>query len=43
MAQPIPYVRDIEFEHGRIETMTSMIRCLIGNNSGAFAFNGFGT
>ena len=43
MAQLIPYVRGIEFEHGRIETMTSMIRRLIGNNPGACAFNGFGT
>ncbi|MEX2616381.1 MAG: MBL fold metallo-hydrolase [Alphaproteobacteria bacterium] len=43
MAQPIPYVRDIEFEYGRIETMTPMIRRVICNNPGPFTFKGTGT
>ncbi len=43
MATPIPYVRDIEFEYGKIAQVSPMIRRVICNNPGAFTFKGTGT
>ena len=43
MATPIPYIRDIEFEYGKISQVSPMIRRVFCNNPGAFTFKGTGT
>jgi glyoxylase-like metal-dependent hydrolase (beta-lactamase superfamily II) len=42
MAVTIPFVRDIEFEYGRVEQVSPMIRRVIANNPGPFTFTGTG-
>jgi glyoxylase-like metal-dependent hydrolase (beta-lactamase superfamily II) len=39
----IPYVRDIEFEYGRPDQVSPMIRRVVANNPGPFTFKGTGT
>jgi glyoxylase-like metal-dependent hydrolase (beta-lactamase superfamily II) len=39
----IPYVRDMEFEYGRADRLTPLIRRVIANNPGPFTFKGTGT
>lgn len=39
----IPYVRDIEFEYGRCDQVSPLIRRVIANNPGPFTFVGTGT
>jgi glyoxylase-like metal-dependent hydrolase (beta-lactamase superfamily II) len=42
MAVAIPFVRDIEFEYGRVEQVSPLIRRVIANNPGPFTFTGTG-
>lgn len=39
----IPYVRDIEFEYGKVDQVSPLIRRVIANNPGPFTFTGTGT
>jgi glyoxylase-like metal-dependent hydrolase (beta-lactamase superfamily II) len=39
----IPYVRQIEFEYGRADQVSPLIRRVIANNPGPFTFTGTGT
>src|ERR1700722_13823205 len=39
----IPYVRDIEFEYGKVDQVTPLVRRGIANNPGPFTFKGTGT
>lgn len=39
----IPYVRDIQFEYGRCDQVSPLIRRVICNNPGPFTFTGTGT
>jgi len=39
----IPYVRDIQFEYGRTDQVSPLIRRVIANNPGPFTFTGTGT
>jgi glyoxylase-like metal-dependent hydrolase (beta-lactamase superfamily II) len=39
----IPFVRDIEFEYGRTDRVSPLIRRVIANNPGPFTFTGTGT
>ncbi|MDX5330396.1 MAG: MBL fold metallo-hydrolase, partial [Caulobacteraceae bacterium] len=39
----IPYVRDIEFEYGRCDQVSPLIRRVIARNPGPFTFVGTGT
>src|SRR5665213_385473 len=39
----IPYVRDLEFEYGRCDQVSPLIRRLIANNPGPFTYLGTGT
>jgi glyoxylase-like metal-dependent hydrolase (beta-lactamase superfamily II) len=39
----IPYVRDIEFEYGKVDQVSPLIRRVIANNPGPFTFKGTGT
>jgi glyoxylase-like metal-dependent hydrolase (beta-lactamase superfamily II) len=39
----IPYVRKIEFEYGRCDQVSPLIRRVIANNPGPFTFTGTGT
>ncbi|HEY8617158.1 MBL fold metallo-hydrolase [Phenylobacterium sp.] len=39
----IPYVRDIQFEYGRCDRVSPLIRRVIANNPGPFTFVGTGT
>ncbi|HZZ87207.1 MAG TPA: MBL fold metallo-hydrolase [Caulobacteraceae bacterium] len=39
----IPYVREIEFEYGRVDQMTPLIRRVIADNPGPFTYKGTGT
>ena len=39
----IPYVRDIQFEYGRCDQVSPLIRRVIANNPGPFTFTGTGT
>ena len=38
----IPYVRDIEFEYGRVDQVSPLIRRVIANNPGPFTYVGTG-
>ena len=42
MASPIPFVREIEFEYGRCDQVSPLIRRVIANNPNAFTFVGTG-
>jgi glyoxylase-like metal-dependent hydrolase (beta-lactamase superfamily II) len=39
----IPYVRDIEFEYGRPDQVTPLVRRIIADNPGPFTYKGTGT
>ena len=39
----IPFVRDIEFEYGKTDRLTPLIRRVIANNPGPFTYKGTGT
>jgi glyoxylase-like metal-dependent hydrolase (beta-lactamase superfamily II) len=39
----IPYVREIEFEYGKVDQVSPLIRRVICNNPGPFTFKGTGT
>ncbi|HEX2559707.1 MBL fold metallo-hydrolase [Phenylobacterium sp.] len=39
----IPYVRDIQFEYGRCDEVSPLIRRVVANNPGPFTFTGTGT
>ncbi|WP_411287807.1 MBL fold metallo-hydrolase [Phenylobacterium sp.] len=39
----IPYVRQIEFEYGRCDQVSPLIRRVVANNPGPFTFTGTGT
>ena len=39
----IPYVRDLEFEYGRVDQVSPLIRRVIANNPGPFTYLGTGT
>lgn len=38
----IPFIREIEFEYGRVDEMSPLIRRVIANNPGAFTYTGTG-
>ena len=42
MASPIPFIKDIEFEYGRVDQVSPLIRRVIANNPGPFTFIGTG-
>lgn len=42
MASPIPFIRDIEFEYGRVDQVSPLIRRVIADNAGPFTFIGTG-
>jgi glyoxylase-like metal-dependent hydrolase (beta-lactamase superfamily II) len=42
MAVTIPFVRDIDFEYGRVEQVSPLVRRVIANNPGPFTFTGTG-
>ena len=39
----IPYVRDIQFEYGRCDQVSPLVRRIVANNPGPFTFTGTGT
>lgn len=39
---PIPFVREIEFEYGRVDQVSPLIRRVIANNPGPFTYTGTG-
>ncbi|HMO42909.1 MAG TPA: MBL fold metallo-hydrolase, partial [Phenylobacterium sp.] len=39
----IPYVRDLDFEYGRCDQVSPLIRRVIARNPGPFTFTGTGT
>ena len=39
----IPYVREIDFEYGRVDQVSPLIRRVIADNPGPFTFTGTGT
>ncbi|WP_091741976.1 MBL fold metallo-hydrolase [Phenylobacterium immobile] len=39
----IPYVRDLEFEYGRVDALSPLVRRVIAENPGPFTFKGTGT
>lgn len=39
----IPYVRDIQFEYGRCDQVSPLVRRVIADNSGPFTYTGTGT
>jgi glyoxylase-like metal-dependent hydrolase (beta-lactamase superfamily II) len=39
----IPYVRDIQFEYGKVDQVSPLIRRVIANNPGPFTYKGTGT
>jgi glyoxylase-like metal-dependent hydrolase (beta-lactamase superfamily II) len=43
MADGIPFDRDLEFEYGRIEAVSPLIRRVVARNGGPFTFHGTGT
>ena len=43
MAVEIPYVREIEFEYGKADQVTPLIRRVVANNPSAFTYTGTGT
>lgn len=43
MSGDIPFRREIEFEHGRVDQVSPLLRRIIANNPGPFTFTGTGT
>ena len=43
MPMPVPFVKDIEFEYGKVQQVTPLIRRVIANNPGPFTYMGTGT
>ena len=43
MSVSIPFVRELEFEYGRCDEVSPLIRRVIANNPSAFTFHGTGT
>lgn len=43
MATPIPFVRDIEFEYGKCDQLSPLIRRVVAKNPSAFTYTGTGT
>ncbi len=43
MATPIPYNRELDFEYGRVDELTPLLRRVIARNPSAFTFHGTGT
>ena len=43
MATKIPYNRELDFEYGRVDALTPLLRRVIANNPSAFTFHGTGT
>jgi hypothetical protein len=39
----IPFVRELQFEYGRVDQVSPLIRRVIANNPGPFTFTGTGT
>src|SRR5260370_41914241 len=39
----IPYVRELEFEYGRVDQVSPLIRRVVANNPGPFTYLGTGT
>jgi len=39
----IPYVREIEFEYGKVDQVSPLIRRVIADNPGPFTYKGTGT
>lgn len=42
MASPIPFIKHLDFEYGRVEQVSPLIRRVIANNPGPFTFVGTG-
>ena len=43
MPMPVPFVKDIEFEYGKVTQVTPLIRRVIAHNPGPFTYMGTGT
>ena len=43
MPTQIPYNHELEFEYGRVDEITPLVRRVIANNPSAFTFHGTGT
>ena len=43
MSQSIPFVRELEFEYGRCDVVSPLVRRVIAQNPSAFTFHGTGT
>ena len=43
MSEAIPFVRELEFEYGRVDSVSPLIRRVIAQNPSAFTFHGTGT
>ena len=43
MSQAIPFVRELQFEYGRVDTLSPLLRRVIARNPSAFTFHGTGT
>lgn len=43
MPMPVPFVKEIEFEYGKVAQLTPLIRRVIANNPGPFTYMGTGT
>ena len=43
MPMPVPFVKDIEFEYGKVQQVTPLIRRIIAHNPGPFTYMGTGT
>lgn len=43
MSQSIPFVRELEFEYGRVDSLSPLLRRVIAHNPSAFTFHGTGT
>ncbi|MEL6259181.1 MAG: MBL fold metallo-hydrolase [Pseudomonadota bacterium] len=41
-SKPIPFVRDIDVEYGRVDQLSPLVRRVIANNPGAFTYTGTG-
>ena len=42
MPMPVPFVKDIEFEYGKVQQVTPLIRRIIAHNPGPFTYTGTG-
>ena len=43
MPMPVPFVKEIEFEYGKVAQLTPLIRRVIAPNGGPFTYKGTGT